>query len=161
MNQDDLYKKTVYFNPELHGSQDNSAPPYQGPARAPDAWQQQAAPATSNKTEVLRPRGPKVFAMLVVVDGPGEGQIFRLDPSHPTTIGRDYACDVPIDESAISRQHARIKLDVTEDGKYQFFIQDLATENGTEVNEKIILKHYLEDGDRIKLGRVVLAFKQI
>lgn len=115
-------------------------------------------------TEVLRPKGPRIFAMFVGVEGaPGVvGQVFRLDPKSATTIGRDYSCDIILDEPAVSRTHAKVRLETNEaTGKDQFFIQDLATENGTEVNGQLVVKHYLEENDRVRLGRAVLVFKVI
>lgn len=120
-------------------------------------------PGAENRTEVLRPSGPQIIAMLVGVDGPPGliGQIFRIDPSHGCTIGREFNCDVVVDEAAVSKQHARIKLEKRENGDLQFFVQDLASENGTEVNNERVIKAYLTDNDRIKLGRAAFVFKEI
>lgn len=134
------------------------------PTEMVDVQSMMRASAPQQATEVLRPRGPRIFAMLVGVDGaPGiYGQVFRLDPTGATDIGRDYECDIIIDEPSVSRRHARVRLDQNEKtGKLQFFIQDLATENGLEVNGKSVVKHYLEENDRVKLGRAVLVFKII
>ena len=119
--------------------------------------------STNRKTEVLAPKGPQIIAMLVGVEGaPGiAGHIFRLDTLEGTTIGRDYDCDIVIDEPAVSRKHAKVKLDEVEKGQLQFFIQDLATENGTVVNGQKIVKHYLAENDRVTLGRATLVFKMI
>lgn len=153
MNSGDEYKPTEYFP--------------QTPGQGGDAFGGQGWPGISPsmggqaKTEVLRPSGPKIFAMLIIVDGPGIGQVYRLNPSEATTIGRDYNCDIVVDEAAVSRQHAKVKLEKKEGGELQFFIQDLATDNGIEVNGQNVIKHYLEDGDQLKLGRAVLVFKQV
>jgi pSer/pThr/pTyr-binding forkhead associated (FHA) protein len=115
------------------------------------------------RTEVLYPKGPRMIAMLVGVEGaPGiAGQIFRLDTNEATMIGRDYDCDIVIDEPAVSRKHAKVKLEEVEKGSMQFFIQDLATENGTVVNGQKVVKHYLSENDRITLGRATLVFKLV
>ncbi|MCA9868334.1 MAG: FHA domain-containing protein [Anaerolineales bacterium] len=114
-------------------------------------------------TEVLEPKGPRLIAMLVGLEGaPGiAGHVFRLSTVAATTLGRDYECDIVIDEPAVSRQHAKVKLDEVEKGRLQFFIQDLATENGTVVNGQKVIKHYLNENDRITLGRATLIFKII
>lgn len=155
MNQSDDYKPTEYFPQSGRGFDvNNQGWPGISGSNMPMGGQV--------RTEVLRPSGPKIFAMLIIVDGPGVGQVFRLNPSEPTTIGRDYSCDVVIDEPSVSRQHAKIKLEKNESGELVFFIQDLATENGIEVNgEANVIKHYLKDGDQLKLGRAVMAFKQV
>ncbi|WP_157913315.1 FHA domain-containing protein [Candidatus Promineifilum breve] len=115
------------------------------------------------KTEVLEPKGPRIIAMLVGVEGaPGvAGHIFRLSTVAGTSIGRDYENDIVLDEPAVSGQHAKVKLDEVEKGRLQFFIQDLASENGTVVNGQKIIKHYLTENDRITLGRATLVFKII
>lgn len=151
MNQDDAYRSTEYFDPQ--GQQGSSS-----------GMSGDNVPGTGEtKTEVLRPKGPQIHAMLVGVEGPPgiRGQLMRLSAGETNTIGRDYSCDIVIDETSVSRHHAKIRVDENEDGELQFFIQDLATENGTEVNDQEVLKHYLKDGDRIKLGRAVLVFKQV
>lgn len=139
----DYDKPTDLYDPNRHGAA------AAGPGR--------------RKTEVLQPKGPKIIAMLVGLDGaPGiAGHIFRLDTADGTIIGRDYECNIVIDEPAVSRRHAKVKLEEIERGKLQFFIQDLATENGTVVNGEKVVKHYLSENDRITLGRAVLVFKMI
>lgn len=136
-------KPTEMYDPKRHGKM-----PSGGGAR---------------KTEALRPKGPRILAMLVGLDGaPGiAGQIFRLDTLEATTIGRDYECDIVVDEPAVSRRHATVKLEEIDKGRMQFFIQDLATENGTVVNGQKVIKHYLNENDRITLGRATLVFKVI
>jgi len=139
----DFDKPTELYDPQRHGKA-----PGGGGAR---------------KTEALRPKGPRILAMLVGLDGaPGiAGQIFRLATLDPTTIGRDYECDIVVDEPAVSRRHAIVKLEENDKGRLQFFIQDMATENGTVVNGQKVIKHYLDENDRISLGRATLVFKVI
>lgn len=110
-------------------------------------------------TEVLRPTGTMALAWLVIVEGPHTGHIFHLHPS-ATLIGRDTSCDIVLDDSAVSRQHAKIRV-VEEDKQTKFVLHDLATENGTLVNDEEIVRHDLEDGDYIKVGRTELVFKQV
>ncbi len=111
----------------------------------------------TDKTVGLR-REPPTFAWLVIVDGIHAGHIFRLR-SDVTVIGRDPSCDIVLDDSAISRQHAKVR--VVEDEEKVFVLHDLATENGTFVNDEEITKHELGDGDRILIGQTKLVFKQI
>lgn len=156
----DINKPTELYDPNRHSTFGQSSQSYnQSPSQDRFAESSQGR----QKTEVLRPRGPKIIAMLVGVEGaPGiDSQIFRLDVFEGTTIGRDYTCDIVIDEPAVSRLHARVKLDEVERGQYRFFIQDLATENGTVVNGEKIIKHYLTEDDRVTLGRATLVFKLV
>ena len=112
------------------------------------------------KTEVLRQKGPVSLAWLVIVEGPYMGHIFRLHPD-ATVIGRDPSCDVVLDDSSVSRQHVKIRVDEGEDKQPHFILHDLATENGTFVNGEEAFKQALVDGDYVKIGRTELVFKQV
>lgn len=106
------------------------------------------------KTELLR-KEPAQIAFLVVQSGARVGKEFRL--SETTTIGRDAAQgDVVVDDTAISRQHARIKL---EHGR--FVLYDLASANGTFVNNQQIQKQALTDKDVIKMGNTTFVFMEV
>jgi len=91
-------------------------------------------------------------ATLVLVAGPTPGQVYSL--AADTVIGRDPLADIQIDDSAVSRRHARI---VARDGAYA--VEDLGSANGTFLGGTRISRQELESGDRIQLGpRVVLRF---
>jgi hypothetical protein len=115
-----------------------------------------AAPA---ETEVLR-REPARMGWLVITTGVWSGREFRL--GEVTTIGRTGDCDIVLDDTGISRQHARVRL--RDD---QFVLHDLGSTNGTlvkdrETNEwEPIDRHVLQGGDQIKIGRVELSFMEI
>jgi pSer/pThr/pTyr-binding forkhead associated (FHA) protein len=111
------------------------------------------------KTERLQVE-PPAFAWLVAVEGPHAGHIYRLHPD-VTLIGRDPSCDILLDDTAVSRHHAKVRVVEGEDKQKLFVIQDMATENGTFVNDEEIVKHELTDGDRVLIGRKKLIFKQI
>jgi pSer/pThr/pTyr-binding forkhead associated (FHA) protein len=87
--------------------------------------------------------------------GARAGKEFRLQ--EVTNVGRDATQnDIAIDDTAISRQHARVKL---EDGK--FVLYDLASANGTSVNGQKILKHELANGDQVTMGETQFTFMQV
>lgn len=116
--------------------------------------------APSPKTEVLH-REPEAMAWLVVAEGSRAGHHFRLMDN--TSIGRDPTNDIVLDDSALSSQHARIKLE-DED---TYFLFDLASTNGVEVSAKgsedwaRVYHHELSEGDRIKLGRTIMHFMTV
>jgi hypothetical protein len=121
----------------------------------------EAAPARMQKTEVLRPTSPDTLAWLVLLSGTHAGKEFRLGQT--TTIGRDPAhSDVVLDDSAVSRQHAKVRL-----RQGIFVLHDLASTSGTFVRDREtdewveVHKHTLVDGDRIKMGRALMSFMQI
>ena len=71
-------------------------------------------------------------------------------------LGRDRGVKVRIDDSTISRRHARIRID----GKGAA-IEDLGSKNGTFVQGRKVEKpRRLSDGDRIQIGSVVLTFRE-
>ena len=72
--------------------------------------------------------------------------------------------DIVIDDNSVTRQHAKIRLlEEEREGKKVkvFVLYDLATENGTFVNEQEIVKQPLQDGDHILIGRTQFVFKQV
>jgi len=99
---------------------------------------------------------PLAMAWLVVSSGPRTGQQFGLIKGR-NTIGRDGTrCDIVLDDMTVSAEHARI---VFEHG--QFVIYDLASLNGTFVNQQRVQRQLLMDGDSIRLGNTVLIFKKV
>jgi len=140
-------------------------PPPPAPPVAPTepmAELPQPPPApTPAPTEALRLARPEELAWLVLTSGTRAGKEFRLGET--STIGRDPAHnDIVVDDSAMSRQHAKVRL---QEG--QFVLYDLASTGGTFVKDREtgewaeVQKHTLVDGDQIKMGRTVLAFMQI
>ncbi|HJU42113.1 MAG TPA: FHA domain-containing protein [Vicinamibacterales bacterium] len=70
-------------------------------------------------------------------------------------IGRDPSCSVWLDQSGVSRRHARVV--VTDDVAQ---IEDLGSTNGTFVGEiAIAAPHPLRDADIIRLGSVDLKYR--
>ena len=75
-----------------------------------------------------------------------------------TTLGRDEAADIVLDDPGVSRRHSEIR--VTTDGPHLVTsIRDLSSTNGTFVNGERITSVRLEDGDRLTLGRTSATFR--
>ena len=70
-----------------------------------------------------------------------------------TVIGRAPDSDVVLDESYISRHHAKITM---KDGKY--WIEDLGSRIGTTINGEVVTKKELAFGDEISLGEMRITF---
>jgi len=71
-------------------------------------------------------------------------------------LGRAGHNDVVLDDAMASREHAEIE--VTED---LVLLRDLGSGNGTFVNEvQLTERQPLSDGDRIRIGRTTLIFRQ-
>ena len=77
---------------------------------------------------------------------------------HPVTsglvvLGRSRECDISISDSNVSRRHAEI---VREDADY--WMVDLGSTNGTELNGRRVTREKLGDGDRITIGATDIVF---
>jgi DNA-binding winged helix-turn-helix (wHTH) protein len=70
-------------------------------------------------------------------------------------VGRAPDAAVWLDAPGVSRQHARIRLDGG-----QATVEDLGSKNGTFVGgERLTAPHVLSDGDQIRVGSIVMAFR--
>jgi len=78
---------------------------------------------------------------------------FRLLPGAVRTIGRGEVADFVVDAPLISRLHCRVM--VSRAGLLE--AEDLASTNGTYVNDRRISRSALVAGDRLRIGRVELA----
>ncbi len=79
---------------------------------------------------------------------------YALVPKTEFTIGRDAACDIVILNPTVSRQHAKIERTAT-----GFKIVDLGSSVGTFVGGMKVKDVVLKDTDDVKLGHVLLDFK--
>ena len=69
------------------------------------------------------------------------------------SIGRTFENHIVLDDSSVSRKHARLSLK----GKH-YILSDLGSHNGIIVNGKFVQRVKLKDGDRIQIGRNTLTF---
>jgi two-component system, NtrC family, sensor kinase len=93
------------------------------------------------------------MASFFVIRGPDHGQHFDIR-SPKTTIGRDSSNSIRLNDSEVSRQHAVVTL--LSDGKFE--LRDAGSSNGTFVNSHSIEATILRGGDRVQIGRTLLAF---
>jgi pSer/pThr/pTyr-binding forkhead associated (FHA) protein len=94
---------------------------------------------------------------LVIRRGMKSGLQYRLNPKRRRLrLGRDASNQVQILDKKASREHAEIVFD---DG--WFVIRDLGSSNGTWLNsDRLEEEKPLEDGDRIRIGGVILEFTE-
>lgn len=90
---------------------------------------------------------------LVMLTGPAVGAPFSLSGGR-MVIGRGEDCDLPINDTSVSRVHAEILA--LGDGRYE--IVDLDSSNGVRVNGVDLKRGLMEAGDVIELGDVQLKY---
>jgi two-component system, cell cycle response regulator len=91
--------------------------------------------------------------VVTVLTGLNAGQVLTIDEEE-ITIGRGIETNLCIDDPGVSRKHARIILRET-----GYWVEDLASTNGTFVRGKRVERSMLLSGDRIQLGpSLVLSF---
>ena len=81
----------------------------------------------------------------------GEPFTFRLAPGAVKTVGRAPRADFIVDAALVSRLHCRLSA-----GDDKLEVVDLASTNGTFVNDKRIQRAALASGDRLRVGRIEL-----
>jgi hypothetical protein len=70
-------------------------------------------------------------------------------------IGRSRECDIQLADANVSRRHAEIRQEGA-----TFWVVDLDSTNGIEVNGRRLKRAKLEDGDRMVMGSTELTFRR-
>ena len=91
-------------------------------------------------------------AVLVVRQGPKRGSRIALD-AELTTIGRHPDSDIFLDDITVSRRHAEI---ARIGGAFE--VTDAGSLNGTYVNQVLVERAVLADGDELQVGKFKLVF---
>jgi len=93
---------------------------------------------------------PETRWLLKVISGPNAGAEFAMHKSSNYLIGKDpNICDIVFQDLSVSRQHARLSIDESENA----FIEDLGSRNGIIVNGELISeKQLLSSQDLVALG---------
>lgn len=102
----------------------------------------EAAPVGEAETEVVR----EVVTLTV------EGRTVPVT-SRSVVLGRSRECDVRLSDANVSRRHAELQQEGT-----AYWIVDLGSTNGTELNGARVSRAKLSDGDRITLGGTDVVF---
>jgi len=79
---------------------------------------------------------------------------------HPVTsrvvvIGRSRECDVQLADTNVSRRHAELRQDGA-----TYWLVDLGSTNGTELNGRRVEREKISDGDAITIGSTELIFSR-
>ena len=101
-----------------------------------------------------KPKSNSKEACLVFIypPGPDMGKRFPLK-NRSLVIGRDPDCDICAPDSAVSRRHVTI---AAENGGY--FAADMASTNGTFINDQPVERAQLVDGDYLRIGSTIFRF---
>ena len=74
-------------------------------------------------------------------------------------LGRALDADVRINDTGVSRQHAKIVAQRNEkNNSVEYILNDLDSHNGTYVNGRRVRREVLENGDKITIGETLLRF---
>lgn len=77
-------------------------------------------------------------------------------------LGRAVAADVRLNDSKVSRRHARLRtIKNPADGTPEYVLTDLNSRNGTFLNGQKINQETLQHGDKITLGDYILRFEML
>ena len=82
-------------------------------------------------------------------------RILRVTPGTLRTVGRGPRADFVVDAAMLSRVHCRLLATQNE-----LTVEDLRSTNGTFVNNQRVSLSPLQNGDRLRLGRLVLEVSQ-
>jgi Protein of unknown function (DUF3662)/FHA domain len=81
-----------------------------------------------------------------------DGQRLRVD-KRSVLLGRSRECDIQIEDANVSRRHAELRQEGT-----SFWIVDLDSTNGLEVNGKRVKRAKLDPGDSFTIGSTEVTF---
>jgi pSer/pThr/pTyr-binding forkhead associated (FHA) protein len=83
-----------------------------------------------------------------------EGQTREVDKRR-LVIGRSKECDVQLADPNVSRRHAELRQEGA-----AYWIIDLDSTNGLEVNGRRLKRAKLESGDRVTIGTTEITFSR-
>lgn len=108
-------------------------------------------------TSKQEPAGPVPAPRLSLLVYQGEqAQVAMLEPNVGVVVGRLRPADVTIDDTSLSRLHARFTLT-----KKGVVVEDLGSTNGTHVGGVAVEQATLQPGDRVLLGEVVVTVHEL
>lgn len=102
--------------------------------------------------ELERKKDESKNAKLTIVNGWFAGLEIPLKKKK-TTLGKSVHCDICLDDSLVSEEHAAIVRSVN-----GYLIEDLNSRNGLLVNGKEVHQGKLQNGDTIEVGSFKIKF---
>ncbi len=86
-------------------------------------------------------------ACLLVISGKAIGRMFKITKAE-MILGRGDDVDILIDDEAISRHHAKLRMA----SENEIWVDDLGSKNGTFFQGQRVSQVELHDGDRFQIG---------
>ena len=127
-----------------------AVPPVPAPSPEPAATMvyrpREPEPQPDAAEEAPRPVEREVVTLTI------EGRVHPVT-SRRVVLGRSRECDIRVSDANVSRRHAEL---VQEGATY--WVVDLDSTNGTELNGKPVRREKLSDGDRITIGSTDVVF---
>ncbi len=94
------------------------------------------------------------YATLTIIQGDNTGKGYRLDSNTIYVIGRAGNIVLPINDKTASREHSRIRYE-----NNAFVLYDLGSTNKTRINDYVVTRKVLLDGDEICTGKTMFRFQ--
>ncbi len=119
------------------------------------------APVESGQTMIYKARAPVETQAVSPAELGVEREVVTLTvdgtehaiSQRTVTLGRSRECDIRVDDANVSRRHAQVRQEGA-----TYWLVDLDSTNGTELNGRRVTRAKLSDGDRIGLGGAELVF---
>jgi hypothetical protein len=137
------------------------APAEVAAAAMPPAAASVLPPPSASATMVYAPRAPVGAAEPDPEPVPVEREVVSLSfegrtvpvTSRTVVIGRSRECDIRLADTNVSRRHAELRQEGA-----TYWLVDLGSTNGTELNGQRVEREKLTDGDAITIGSTELIF---
>jgi HD-GYP domain-containing protein (c-di-GMP phosphodiesterase class II) len=84
----------------------------------------------------------------------GTALVYALAEGASVTVGRVGQCEIHIDDNAVSRRHCTLEVHGSD-----LVVTDLASANGTFVNERSVKSWTARPGDLIRVGSTILEYR--
>ena len=103
------------------------------------------------QSTLLVARRTPPISLTIIRDG--QASPIRRFLQAEVTIGRDPACECPVDDDAVSARHARLGYHHN-----QWWLEDLGSTNGTLLNqEKLAIPTVVVSGDEFRCGNTLFS----
>ncbi len=109
-------------------------------------------PKAPVETEAVSPEDLGIQREVVTLSFDGTRHELR---SRRTVIGRSRECDIQLSDANVSRRHAELRQEGS-----TYWLVDLGSTNGLEVNGRRVKRVRLESGDRFTLGSTEIVFRR-